>query len=51
MYISNNSINPSTNIMDVKKGLRDNKDDLGGDLLYRNDNGFYNDVKKIWNIY
>ena len=51
MYISNNSINPSTNIMDVKKGLRDNKDDLGGDLLYRNDNGFYNDVTKKSGIY
>ena len=51
MYISNNSINPSTNIMDVKKGLRDNKDDLGGDLLYRNDNGFFIDVTKTSGIY
>ena len=51
MYISNNSINPSTNIMDVKKGLRDNKDDLGGDLLYRNDSGFIMMLQKIWNIY
>ncbi len=41
MYLSNNSINTSTNIFDVKKGLRQRKDDLGGDLLYRNDNGFF----------
>ena len=51
MYLSNNSIKPSENIMDVKKGLREKDDDLGGDLLYRNDNGFFNDVTKISGIY
>jgi hypothetical protein len=51
MYLSNNSINTSTNILDAKKGLRDRKDDLGGDLLYRNDNGFFTDVTLESGIY
>lgn len=51
MYLSNNSINSSTNIMDARKGLRYKEDDLGGDLLYRNDNGFFIDVTKNSGIY
>lgn len=51
MYLSNNSIKPSKNIMDVKKGLREDKDDKGGDLLYRNDNGFFIDVTEKSGIY
>ena len=51
MYLSNNSIKPSENIMDVKKGLREDKDDEGGDLLYRNDNGFFIDVTEKSGIY
>ena len=51
MFLSNNSINPSTNILDAKKGLREKKDDLGGDLLYRNDDGFFVDATNISGIY
>ena len=51
MYLSNNSINSSTNIMDARKDLRYKEDDLGGDLLYRNDNGFFIDVTKNSGIY
>ena len=51
MFLSNNSINPSTNILNAKKGLREKKDDLGGDLLYRNDDGFFVDATNISGIY
>ena len=49
-FFQNNSINPSTNILDRKEGLR-KKDDLGGDLLYRNDDGFFDDATNISGIY
>jgi len=37
MYLSNNSINPTDVVMDASKGLRDKRDPIGGDKLYRND--------------
>ena len=37
--------------MDVFEFIREKKDDLGGDLLYRNDDGFFVDATNISGIY
>ncbi len=37
MYLSNNSLNPTSFVMDSSKGLRDIRDPYGGNKLYRND--------------
>ncbi len=51
MYLSNNSINPSEVVIDVRKGIRNRPDSGGGDKLYRNDNGFFVNVSKEAGIY
>jgi len=51
MYISDNSINPTDMIMDAKKGLRENRDNNGGDKLFRNDDNFFTDVSEQAGIY
>lgn len=51
MYLSNNSIKPTSVIFDVKQGLREQRDEGGGNKLYRNDNQFFTDVSKEAGIY
>lgn len=51
MYLSDNSINPTDMIMDAKKGLREKRDNGGGDKLFRNDDNFFTDVSEEAGIY
>ncbi|MEC7265038.1 MAG: VCBS repeat-containing protein [Bacteroidota bacterium] len=51
MYLSNNSINPTDMIMDAKKGMRYEVDPGGGDKLYKNEKGHFNDVSRESGIY
>ncbi len=51
MYLSNNSIEPSDLVIDVKKGIRDIQDTDGGDKLYRNDGNRFTNVNKDAGIY
>ncbi|MFZ9046559.1 MAG: VCBS repeat-containing protein [Cyclobacteriaceae bacterium] len=51
LYLSNNSINPTDLVMDVKKGLRDRRDEGGGDRLLRNDIHTFTDVSQTAGIH
>ncbi|MCG8308962.1 MAG: VCBS repeat-containing protein, partial [Cytophagales bacterium] len=51
MYLSNNSINPSDLVIDVKSGIRNKEDGDGGDKLYRNDGKHFTNVNKDAGIY
>lgn len=50
MYLLNNS-NTSVTDFDISDNQRDIRDVLGGDKLFRNDQGFFIDVSKIAGIY
>lgn len=50
MYLINNS-NTSVTDFNLSDNLRDVRDDLGGDKLFRNDQGFFRDVSKEAGIY
>jgi hypothetical protein len=51
MYLSNNSINPTELIMDARKGMREKRDEGGGDKLYKNEDNFFTDVSDKAGIY
>lgn len=51
MYLSNNSIKPSEVVIDANKGMREKLDEGGGDKLFRNDHGFFNDVTRESGVY
>ena len=50
MYLINNS-NTSVTGFDLNQNLRILRDDLGGDKLFRNDNGFFRDVTEEAGIF
>ncbi len=51
MYLLNNSIQPSEIILDSRTGLRDKRDQGGGNKLYRNDGDFFTDISEQAGIY
>lgn len=51
MYLSNNSINPTEMVISMDKGIRNIRDEGGGNKLYRNDNNTFTDVSAETGIY
>ncbi|WP_026899077.1 VCBS repeat-containing protein [Daejeonella oryzae] len=49
-YVLNNSFRPIGSF-DFSKDIRNVVDELGGDRLYQNNNGYYKEVNKLANIY